>query len=120
MKGSEHPDGVLAFNDKLIMWDNKSKEIDVHLKDHIDQFDCYIKSSEKLVSVFMVIAPSFTESSLQEQTQYQLTSGTIIALITAEQLKDMAIKWSKVRGKEPFPLGYFKQSGRFLTSIIRY
>lgn len=120
IKGNEHPDGVLAFNDKLIMWDNKSKEIDVNLKDHIVQFDRYIKTSEKPVAVFMVIAPSFTDSSVQEQTQYQLTSDTIITLITAGQLKEMAIKWNKARGKEAFPLGYFKQSGRFLTSIINY
>jgi hypothetical protein len=120
IKGNEHPDGVLAFNDKLIMWDNKSKETDVNLKDHIGQFDRYIKTSEKPVAVFMVVGPSFTDSSIQEQTQYQLTSDTIITLITAEQLKEMAIKWNRARGKEAFPLGYFKQSGRFLTSIINY
>ncbi len=120
IKGNEHPDGVLAFNDKLIMWDNKSKETDVNLKDHMIQFDRYIKTSEKSVAVFMVIGPSFTDSSIQEQTQYQLTSDTIITLITAQQLKEMAIKWNKARGKEAFPLGYFKQSGRFLTSIINY
>lgn len=120
IKGNEHPDGILAFNDKLIMWDNKSKETDVNLKDHIVQFDRYIKTSEKPVAVFMVIGPSFTDGSVQEQTQYQLTSDTIISLITAEQLKEMAIKWNKIRGKEPFPLGYFKQSGRFLTSIVNY
>ncbi len=120
IKGNEHPDGILAFNDKLIMWDNKSKETDVNLKDHINQFDRYIKSSEKSVAVFIVIAPSFTSNSIQEQTQYQLTSDTIITLITAKELKDMAIRWNKSRGKEPFPLGYFKQSGRFLTNIINY
>lgn len=120
MKGTEHPDGVLAFNDKLIMWDNKSKETEVNLKDHIVQFDRYIKSSEKPVAVFLVIGPSFTDNSLQVQTQYQLTSDTLITLITADQLKDMAIKWNKSKGKEAFPLGYFRQSGKFITSIIEY
>jgi len=120
MKGSEHPDGVLAFNDKLIMWDNKSKETDVNLKDHIVQFDRYIKSSEKPVAVFLVIGPSFTDNSIQVQTQYQLTSDTLITMISADQLKDMAIRWNKAKGKEAFPLGYFRQSGKFITSIIEY
>lgn len=120
MKGNEHPDGVLAFNDKFIMWDNKSKETDVNLKDHIVQFDRYIKSSEKPVTVFLVIGPSFTQNSVQVQTQYQLTSDTLIALISAAQLKEMALKWNKAKGKEAFPLGYFRQSGKFMTSIIDY
>lgn len=120
MKGNEHPDGVLAFNEKLIMWDNKSKELDVNLKEHINQFDKYIKTSERPVAIFLVIGPSFTKNSLQVQTQYQLTSDTLITLITAKQLKEMATKWSDTKGKETFPLGYFRQSGLFLTSIIDY
>jgi len=118
--GAEHPDGVLSFNDKLIMWDNKSKETDVDLKDHIAQFDRYIRSSVKPVASFLVIGPSFTESSVDEAIKYQLLNDTVITLITADQLKEIAEKWFVKKGDEPFPLGYFKQPGRFNQKLINY
>lgn len=119
MSGSEHPDGMLSFNDKLILWDNKSKETDVNLIDHIKQFDRYIKNSEKPVSVFMVIAPSFTDNSAAECAKYSMQNDTLILLITAAELKDLAEKWSQNnKGDEPFPLGYFKQSGRFNKDLV--
>lgn len=31
LSGTEHPDGILSFNNKLIMWDNKSKETSIKL-----------------------------------------------------------------------------------------
>lgn len=115
MSGTEHPDGILSFNDKLIMWDNKSKETDVSLSDHIKQFDRYIKNSSKPVSVFMVIGPSFTSDSQKECAKYAMSNDTIILLITATELKMLAEKWSKSHATdaEPLPLGVFKQNGRF-------
>lgn len=118
--GSEHPDGVLTFNDKLIMWDNKSKESDVNLKDHINQFERYIKSSEKDVSSFLVIGPSFTTESIEEAMKFQLLNDTVITLITAKDLKTMALKWHSNKKGEPFPLGYFKQPGRFNSKLVTY
>lgn len=115
MSGTEHPDGILSFNDKLIMWDNKSKETDVSLAEHIKQFDRYIKNSSKPVSVFMVIGPSFTSDSQKECAKYAMSNDTIILLITATELKALAENWSKAHAtdKEPLPLGVFKQNGRF-------
>lgn len=118
--GTEHPDGILSFNDKLIMWDNKSKEVEVDLKEHLDQFDRYIRSSEKQVASFIVIGPSFSERSVDEAMKYQLLNDTVITLITAKQLKEMAIKWKEKHGEEPFPLGYFKQPGMFNSKLISY
>jgi len=118
--GNEHPDGILSFNDKLIMWDNKSKEVEVNLKDHMPQFDRYIKTSEKDVASFLVIGPSFTEQSIEEAMKYQLLNDTVITLITAKELKDLAIKWSEKKGDESFPLGYFKQPGKFRAKLISY
>lgn len=118
--GSEHPDGILTFNDKLIMWDNKSKETPVNLKDHMDQFDRYIRSSEKNVASFLVIAPSFTENSIEEAMKYQLLNDTVITLITAKDLKALALKWKEKKGEEVFPLGYFKQPGKFNAKLISY
>ena len=113
LPGTEHPDGKLSFNDKYILWDNKSKETDVNLQDHISQFDKYIKSADKPVAVFMVIAPSFTENSLKECVKYALSSDTLILLITADELKEVAEQWHKNHPEESFNLGFFKQSGRF-------
>lgn len=119
MSGTEHPDGMLSFNDKLILWDNKSKETDVNLADHIKQFDRYIKNSEKPISVFMVIAPSFTKDSAAECAKYSMQNDTLILLITANELKSLAEKWEQNnKGDEAFPLGYFKQNGRFNSDLI--
>lgn len=119
MSGTEHSDGMLSFNNKLILWDNKSKETDVNLIDHIKQFDRYIKNAEKPVAVFMVIAPSFTENSAAECAKYSMQNDTLILLITATELKNLAEQWSQNnKGDEPFPLGYFKQNGRFNKDLV--
>ena len=120
LKGTEHPDGMLSFSDKLIMWDNKSKETAVNLSDHIRQFDRYIKNSEKPVAIFLVIAPDFTEESAKECVKYTMSSDTLILLITASELKALALQWrTKHKDDEvSFPLGYFKQNGRFNSSLV--
>lgn len=118
LTGTEHPDGKLSFKDKYIMWDNKSKETAVNLKDHIQQFDRYIKTSDKDVVVFMVIAPDFTPQSVQECVDYSLNNDTQILLITAEELKTVAEIWSKKHNGEMFNLGYFKQNGRFDIKLL--
>lgn len=116
--GSEHADGKLSYNDRYILWDNKSKETDVNLKDHILQFDGYIRNSDKSVAVFMVIAPSFTENSIKECVKYSLLNDTQILLITADELKDVAETWHKSHPDESFNLGFFKQNGRFDKSML--
>ena len=108
----------LYFKDKYIMWDNKSKETAVNLKDHIQQFDRYIKNADKDVVVFMVIAPDFTPQSIQECVDYSLNNDTQILLITAEELKTVAETWSKKHAGEIFNLGYFKQNGRFDIKLL--
>ena len=118
LTGTDHPDGKLSFKDKYIMWDNKSKESAVNLKDHIQQFDRYIKTSEKEVVVFMVIAPEFTSQSVQECVDYSLNNDTQILLITADELKTVAETWSKKHKGEIFNLGYFKQNGRFDIKLL--
>ena len=120
LKGAEHPDGILSFSDKLIMWDNKSKETAVNLADHIRQFDRYIRNSEKPVAMFLVIAPTFSEESAKECVKYTMSSDTLILLITAEELKTLAEQWS-IKHKDDevsFPLGYFKQNGRFNSDLV--
>ncbi len=118
LTGTDHPDGKLSFKDKYIMWDNKSKETAVNLKDHIQQFERYIKTSDKDVAVFMVIAPEFTAQSIQECVDFSLNHDTQILLITAEELKSVAETWSKKHSGEIFNLGYFKQNGRFDIKLL--
>jgi len=119
MIGSEHPDGMLSFGERLIFWDNKSKETLVDLKGHIKQFDRYIKTSKKPVVAFLVIAPDFTEQSVEEAMRYQLLEDTVITLVKAEDLKEIAMKWNENYSDEPFPLGYFKQPGIFNKNLIK-
>ncbi len=118
LTGTDHPDGKLSFKDKYFMWDNKSKETPVNLKDHIQQFDRYIKTSDKDVVVFMVIAPDFTPQSVQECVDYSLNNDTQILLITADELKQVAESWNKKHNGEIFNLGYFKQNGRFDIKLL--
>lgn len=118
MNGTEHPDGMLSYNDRLIMWDNKSKESPVNLADHIKQFERYVNQSEKNVAVFMVIAPSFTNESIVEASKFSLTKDTMMLLITASELKSLAEEWKKKHPNDIFPLGYFKQTGRFNPQLV--
>ncbi|MBR5619095.1 MAG: hypothetical protein IKW76_05115 [Clostridia bacterium] len=122
LKGTEHPDGMLSFGNKLILWDNKSKETPVSLNDHIKQFDRYIKEEEKTTAVFMVIGPSFTEDSPKECMKYSMTNDTNILLITASELKNVAEIWMEkhANDEETFPLGFFKQCGRFDISLVSF
>jgi hypothetical protein len=120
LTGTDHPDGILSYQNKLIMWDNKSKETPVKLKDHIYQFDKYIKNSEKPVAVFIVIGPDFTEESINECINYSLNSDTLILLLKAADLKEIASKWAESHKQDnaPFNLGYFKQNGLFNKNLI--
>lgn len=116
--GTKHADGALSYKNQIIYWDNKSKESSVNLKDHIKQFDSYIKQSEKEVSGFLVIGPSFTEESSLLAMQYQVENGTMISMITASELKSLAQSWASRKDRGAFPLGYLLQSGRFNASLV--
>lgn len=121
--GTEHSDGLLAFRDTYIMWDNKSKETAVDLNDHIKQFDRYMEKAEKPVPVFMVIAPDFTPNSESVALAYTAEHiGRNICLITAAELKELAELWASddnKRNSEPFPLGMFARAGRFSLDVVR-
>lgn len=119
-KGTEHPDGILSFQNKFILWDNKSKESPVNLADHIKQFDRYIKNSEKAVASFLVLGPDFTDNSQKECLKYSALNETTICLIKAKDLKALAFKWHEAISEDDksFPLGYFRQNGLFDSSLI--
>ena len=116
-RGSNHPDGLLSLQSKYLMWDNKSKEEPVNLKDHIRQFDAYMKAADKPVPVFLVGGPDFTVESESEAVRYHAQNfERNVALITAKELKNLAEEWSSENNKkreEPFPLGLLAGSGRF-------
>jgi len=119
--GSAHADGVLSFRDRVIVWDNKSKEKAVHLKDHVKQFDGYIRNSERPVAGFWVIGPEFTTESQALAMQFTVDSGVTITLIRAADLKGIAEAWEKRNGDksdEAFPLGYMIQSGLFNPALV--
>lgn len=121
MVGTSRADGALSYKDKVLYWDNKSKETAVHLQDHIKQFDGYIKTSDKPIAGFLVIAPDFTPESSALAMKYQVENGMTISLIKAEDLKDVAEKWEKKSSKgneDLFPLGYLIQPGFFNKALI--
>jgi len=117
--GSNRPDGLLSFKDMYIMWDNKSKESpnEVDLQTHLNQFHGYMEASNKLVPIFLVIAPAFTALSESVAVRYASEHiGRNIVLITSSELKDLATEWSCDANKskdEPFPLGLLARAGRF-------
>jgi len=90
----------------------------VNLKDHIKQFDSYIRDSDKPVAGFVVFGPEFTPESSLLAMQYQVENGTMISMITALELKELAEKWSSKNEGSAFPLGYLLQSGRFNPQLV--
>ena len=116
-RGTNHSDGLLSLQSSYLMWDNKSKESPVNLRDHITQFDGYMQKADKDVPVFLVIAPSFTEDSEAEATRYHAQHfSRNFALITSSELKSLAEEWASDKNKkreEPFPLGLLASTGRF-------
>jgi hypothetical protein len=117
--GTNKSDGLLSFKDMYIMWDNKSKEApgEVDLKIHIKQFHGYMGESNKPVPIFIVIAPAFTEASEALAVRYAAENiGRNIVLITAAELKILALEWAGEGNREredPFPLGLLARAGRF-------
>ena len=120
--GSNHPDGLLSLGAHYLMWDNKSKESPVNLRDHLRQFDEYMDQADKPVPVFLVIGPTFTEASESEAVRYHARHfDRNITLITAGELKSLADEWSSQENKsreEPFPLGLLAATGRFDRSRL--
>ena len=120
--GTNIPDGVLSLQNRYVMWDNKSREKPVNLRDHLDQFDDYINKADKPVPIFMVIAPDFTEESQTDALRYRAQHfDRDIVLITAKELKDLAEEWNSPNNKnreEPFPLGMLAVTGRFDRSRL--
>lgn len=93
----------------------------MNLKDHIRQFDTYIREADKPVRCFLVIAPSFTDESQALAMDYKVKNGTVITLITADELRTLADRWAEQqaeRSESSFPLGYFEQSGRFNPDLV--
>jgi len=120
LSGTEHADGILAYKDCLILWDNKSKESSVNLHDHIRQFDRYIKSSQKPVAAFLVIGPEFTDESNREAMKYKILNDVPIGLLKASDLKEVATHYVKKAAEEPFPLANFIQTGLIDTVNFVY
>jgi hypothetical protein len=120
--GTAHADGVLSYRDRVILWDNKSKGKQVHLKEHIKQFQSYIRDSERPVAGFWVIGPEFTAESQAYAMQSTVDLGVTISLIRAADLKTVADDWEKRNGNdsdEAFPLGYMIQPGLFNPDLVR-
>ncbi len=120
LPGNEQPDGALSLGDEVLFWDNKSKETQVAVKEHFAQFERYFNKSEKRVSALVVISPSFTPESDADARAHEIQTGNSLSLITAKELKDIAISWSvSKRSQDAFPIKYLTAAGRFNTQFLK-
>lgn len=119
LPGSEQPDGCLALKEGVFFWDNKSKESLCDLKKHLSQFDRYFIKSEKTVYALLVVAPDFTPESHNAAVAHEIQTGNKLALITAQELKEIAIRWAdSTKRDDPFPLRYLATTGRIIPEVL--
>jgi len=119
LPGSEQPDGALSLGEGILLWDNKSKESECSLRQHLAQFDRYFVKAEKKASALLVIAPAFSADSDAQAKLHEVETGHKLALITAVELKELALQWnSSERSTDAFPLKYLTTTGRFDPSIL--
>ncbi len=123
MKGNDNPDGRLVFNkNEVMLWDNKSCESEYNFPDkHFKQFKRYIINEDKRVTLFLIIAPSFSKDCIIKAQKLKAESkkDTDIGLITAEEIKYVADNWKeKSSGKDKFNLQVFNYNGRLSKDIL--
>lgn len=120
LPGNEQPDGALSLGDEVLFWDNKSKEAEVAVKEHFSQFERYFNKSEKKVSALLVVAPGFTSDSDADARAHEIQTGHSLSLITAKELKDIAMEWSESKNsQDAFPIKFFTAAGRFNTQFLK-
>lgn len=116
LSGSEHPDGLVRLNTSgnVFMWDTKSDEDRYTFPNtHLKQFKRYVRDSEERVSCFLVIAPEIDESSLDNAFRLKAESktDTDVALIAADDLKQLAEDWADANGDTEFNLEVLNYTG---------
>jgi len=122
MSGLNHADGKLVCGNEVILWDNKSCEKEYEFPEaHFEQFKGYIKNEEKKVTLFLVIAPSYTSDAEDKAHKLKAITGgdTDIGLITADELKYLVTTWHKLNtGKNNFDLRVLDHTGRLTKQVI--
>ncbi|MFW6311084.1 MAG: SAP domain-containing protein [Nanoarchaeota archaeon] len=123
MKGNDNPDGrLICENDEVILWDNKSCESDYNFPDkHFNQFKRYIREEKNRVTLFLIIAPSFTSDCLinAQKLKAQSNDDTDVGLITAKNIKFVAENWKKYcSGEYIFDLQVFNLTGYLTKEVL--
>ena len=124
MKGNNNPDGkLICENDDVILWDNKSSESDYNFPDkHFDQFKRYIQEEKSRVTLFLVIAPSFTSNCLMkaQKLKAQSKEDTDVGLITAKDIKFVAENWKDYCSDDyTFNLQIFDYTGYLTKEVLK-
>ncbi|MDB5306563.1 MAG: putative acid phosphatase precursor, partial [Gemmataceae bacterium] len=109
-------DGRLQLdNNQCLLLDCKSVEAAVNLQDHLDtQFDGYLRKERdagRQPLGFLVIAPGFTPQSVRLAYQYKARTNWDVALITAEGLRHLAVRWAIAEPQKPFPVRLLNRTG---------
>ncbi len=120
LPGNEQPDGALSMGDEVLLWDNKSSETPVDVKEHFSQFERYFKKADSKVSALLVVAPAFTSTADSDARAHKIRTGNVISLITADELKQIALNWHESnKSNDTFPLNYFTAAGRYDPQFLK-
>lgn len=124
MKGSRNPDGRLEFNSTdVILWDNKSTEEPYTFPEkHFEQFLRYIRSSDRRVTLFLVIVSDYTKEAVAQAQKLKAFSeeDTDVALIKASDLKYVSENWQSFSAEvnPTFNLQIFNMTGELTRSNL--
>lgn len=121
-QGTKHPDGAIELQGELLMWDNKSTEEPYTFPNsHLDQFKRYIRDSEKRVSCFLVVGQDIANDCLGNAFKLKAEShqDTDVALISAEDLKWLAEKWtSQSKNGQSFNMQVLNYTGVLTRQLL--
>lgn len=97
---------VQLDGDQCLLWDCKSAEEAVNLRDHLDgQFDGYLRKEREAGRqplAFLVVGPAFTPQSVSLAHQYTARTTWDVAPVTGEGLKHLAERWAAGNPEKPF------------------
>lgn len=121
--GGNVADGEIEQNGKWLLWDNKRRSGSFKLgassratiKSYIDQ-----KNQQHDVAWFLIIAPDFSDTTVDNALKLEMQTGVDIRLLKAADFRRLATIW---RGKfagptRELPLSIFKGAGELDLDIV--
>lgn len=117
-------DGEIEQDGKWLLWDNKRRlgefTLDANtrakIKNYIDQ-----KRQQHDVEWFLIIAPAFSDTAIQNAKKLEMEVGVDIRLVTAAVLTDIGTAWRDDYADEDreLPLSVFYGTGILEPGIVK-